>query len=184
MPAPKNPLDEMAEKEKAANELAYSAVEAANGDVGKALHDLNRPGEYDRAKSVGLTFRHLEAAKQRFNDRLTAKTKPDDGHSLEDILQKASGGTPPAPQSKPATVNRSADNGKDFTLDQPPPTPRPPAEEKFTADQLRAAQFEVEEVERRIRTGAATVQDALDSPNVSTVAKAVLRTKYKPSTDR
>lgn len=72
-PAPKSAADALAEREKAASDLAYSAIQAANGDIAVAEKTMRQSGQYDRAQAVGLTHRHYEAAKNRYNERFRGK---------------------------------------------------------------------------------------------------------------
>lgn len=163
-PPAQRPLDAMAAKEKAADDLAYSAMEAANGNIAEALGSLNRPGEHEKAVAAGVTFRHLQSAKRRYDDRLTSKSKVD---APVDIRAKynlgASGpgktanapGTPPAPKLDERATETS---------------------ESFTREQLQGAQMEVDEIRRRIaQPGGPTLAQALASMKVTPAAKAVLR---------
>lgn len=115
-PPAQRPLDAMAAREKAADDLAYSAMEAANGNLPEALGSLNRPGEHERAKEAGVTFRHLQAAKRRYDDRLTSKSKletPVDIRAKYGMSSEKGGDAPSAPAAAPAPKPASAAAPKD-----------------------------------------------------------------------
>lgn len=104
------PVMNVAQREDAAAEAAYRAVQAAGGDVERAMAAMER--DKQTARGLGLRRDHYYAAARRFQDRFTGKSKssgpgdPDDPGAVVDSRLKGRGTKKPsALPPQPGNIN-------------------------------------------------------------------------------